>query len=495
MKERLFIILSLALIVIALVGLNAASYAPVTKEPDTEEHANRSTYNGGATGTRAFFDFLRETGKPVVRWQERTTNLLDKTRTQQPKTFVLLDNTRYQRDPFGPGGTEKELREFEEQEVKDLLTWVAAGNRLVIIDRNLDAKFLPKSGNWQVKLAENSATDLKGDSSNVNEMTREVIAARPLQPNVLTAGVNSVMPSKFAVSINLLHSPQSDDISDSSDLGQGAKTNNKTKIEVPDNKDEEDDDAPPAPKPVAPKITSKSAPISVSYPFLTPVVDLTSKDKNILVDYVYGAGRIIILSDSYIVSNGGIGLVDNLKLATNLVGSDGVIAFDEYHQGFGASGNPLLKFFEGTPLPAIFAQLALLLALGIYTKGRRFARPLPLPNPDRRSKLEYVGAMAELQRRTRAYDLAIENIYGRVRRNLARFAGVDNISTPPHILAERVAERSRLDKNDLTNLLRDCEDVIYGEPIGDKQALALAAKLRETEKKLGLRQTNLKSKS
>lgn len=492
MKERLFIILSLALIVIALVALNAASYAPVTREPDAEERANRSTYNGGATGTRAFFDFLRETGKPVVRWQERTTGLLDKTRTQQPKTFVLLDNTRYEREPFGPGVTEREMREFEKQDVKDLLAWVAEGNRLVVIDRKLEAKFLPKSGNWQVELAENSAIAPKGDSSNVNEMTSEVVAARPLQPNVLTAGVNSVMPSKFAASINLLHSPQSVESNDGS-TEQIAKTNIKPKINVPDNEDEED--APPPPKPVAQKNVSTSAPISISYPFLTPVVGLTSKDQNILVDYVYGAGRIIILSDPYIVSNGGIGLVDNLKLATNLVGSDGVIAFDEYHQGFGASGNPLLKFFEGTPLPAIFAQLALLLVLAIYTKGRRFARPLPLPNPDRRSKLEYVGAMAELQRRTRAYDLAIENIYGRVRRNLARFAGVDNISTPPHILAERVAERSRLDKNELTNLLRDCEDVIYGEPVDDKQALSLATKLRETEQKLGLRQTNLKSKS
>jgi hypothetical protein len=480
-KERLFLILSLALIVIGLVGLNAASYTPLVKEPDSEEQANRSTYNGGATGTRAIFDFLRETGKPVVRWQERITNLLDKTPEQLPKTFVIIGKPR---------------REFEEPEYKNLLDWVAAGNRLVIINRESDAKLLPKSGDWQVHIIENLAVAPRGDSSNVNELTKGVVAARPIQTGILTVGVNSVMPSKFASSINLVRVPQQQAEEDSSVPGPASGTTIKQKAVVENGEDDEyyENDAPPPPKPIAPKIASKPDPAVVYSTSRSPVAYLTSKDKNILVDYAYGAGRIVVLSDPYIVSNGGIGLVDNLKLATNLFGSDGLIAFDEYHQGFGASGNRLLNFFEGTPVPSIVAQLALLLALGIYTKGRRFARPLPLPNPDRRSKLEYVGAMAELQRRTQAYDFAIENIYGRVRRSLARFAAVDNISTPPHLLAERVAERSRLDKNELTNLLRDCEDVIHGEPVSGKQALALAAKLRETEQKLGLRQTNLKSK-
>ena len=482
MKERLFIILSLALIVIGLIGLNAASYAPVVKEPDAEEHANRSTYNGGATGTRAIFEFLRETGRPVVRWQERTVNLLDKTRSQLPKTFVIIGKAR---------------REFEEPEYQKLLEWVANGNRLVIVNRDYNAKLLPKSGDWQINITGNLADAPHGDSSNVNELTKDVIAAKPVQTGILTTGINSVMPSKFASSINLVYSPQQPAAkeSDSSSLGSAPGPKVKPKAVVVNREDDEDYDeneAPPPTKPVAPKVIVKSVPFkSIA---TSPVAYLTSKDKNILVDYAYGAGRIVILSDPYIVSNGGIGLVDNLKLATNLFGSNGLVAFDEYHQGFGASGNPLLNFFEGTPLPAIVAQLALLLLLVIYTKGRRFARPLPLPNPDRRSKLEYVGAMAELQRRTKAYDFAIENIYGRVRRNLARFAGVDNISTPPHVLAARVAERSRLDKDELTNLLRDCEDVIHGEPVGGKQALALAAKLRETEQKLGLRRTNLKSK-
>jgi hypothetical protein len=45
----------------------------------------------------------------------------------------------------------------------------------------------------------------------------------------------------------------------------------------------------------------------------------------------------------------------------------------------------------------------------------RFARALPANEPNRLFKLEYVSAMAELQRRTKVYDLAIENIYNEFR--------------------------------------------------------------------------------
>lgn len=422
------------LIIAVLIGLNAASYAPVEREPDREERANRSTYNSGATGTRAFFDFLRETGRPVVRWQEKPFAL--KNSAQKPRTFVVLGNQR---------------REFEEGEINDLLSWAAEGGRLVIIDRQPPDKLPPASGNWQISILANLLNNDSGDSSNVNEMTKDVVAARPAQPAALTSQVNSVMPSKFAASINLR--PEF--------------------AELPADDEEKE---------------------AFTFPEYAPVVHLSTKDKNILVDYKYGAGQVIVLSDPYIVSNGGIGLVDNLKLASNIVGNDGLIAFDEYHQGFGASGNALLNFLEGTPVPALVAQFGLLVLLLIYTRGKRFARPLPLPNPDRRSKLEYVGAMAELQRRTRAYDLAVENIYGRVRRELARFAGVDNLTTPAPTLAARVAERSKVNRLALEHLLRDCEEAIHGVPISDKDALIMVGKLREIERELGFNK-NISRKS
>jgi hypothetical protein len=206
-----------------------------------------------------------------------------------------------------------------------------------------------------------------------------------------------------------------------------------------------------------------------------------------LVDYPHGLGRIVVLSDPYVVSNGGISLKDNLRLAINILTEPGgLIAFDEYHQGRGVSENALISYFSGTPVLAIGAQIILLVLAVLWTSARRFARPLPLVQIDRRSSLEFVASMAELQERSRAFDLAIENIYSRTRRVLARHAGVD-YNSPRAEIATRVASRSAIDAHWLETLMRQCEETINGAPTNWRQAIDLVKRLRETEGILGLR--------
>ena len=94
--------------------------------------------------------------------------------------------------------------------------------------------------------------------------------------------------------------------------------------------------------------------------------------------------------------------------------------------------------------------------------------------------------MAELQQRARAFDLAIENVYSRTRRVLARYAGVDYNSSRKEI-AERVASRSALSAHQVETLMRQSEDAINGEPISERQSILLVKRLREVEGALGLR--------
>src|SRR6266852_5431206 len=108
---------------------------------------------------------------------------------------------------------------------------------------------------------------------------------------------------------------------------------------------------------------------------------------------------------------------------------------------------------------AICGQFVLIGLMMIWSRGRRFGRPLPLPQIDRRSSLEFVASMAELQQRARALDLAIENIYTRTRRVLTRYAGVDYHSSRTEI-AERVASRSSLTRQEVETLMRRCEETI-----------------------------------
>jgi hypothetical protein len=290
------------------------------------------------------------------------------------------------------------------------------------------------------------------------------------------------MPSRFAGLIT-------SDVVDGQDKTEYEASNGSKSADEEDEAQSEDD-SPPAPPPHKQDpsvVTVHSTSANDKQVSPAPLAHVYDSRGALLMDYKHGAGQIILLSDPFIVANNGISRADNLQLALNVVaGRSGPILFDEYHQGRAAARNRLIAYFANTPLFAMLGQFGLIVLAVIWTRGKRFARPMPLPHVDRRSKLEYVASMAELQQRSRAYDLAIENIYARTRRVLARYAGVDNMSSRGEIAA-RVALRSKVNREQLEMLMRACEDAINGEHINAQQSLELVRKLREVERDLGLR--------
>lgn len=459
MHQRLAIVVTILLVLGVLIALNAATYVRVEEQPDSEIKPNRSSYNAGPTGTRALYDLLSESGYKVVRWRELTARLTGDSNGTKIKTFVVIGRTTLP---------------FDESDKKSLLLWVKRGGRLVIIDRGPERDLLPASGDWSITTELLDYPRNNSNPANPEEMTEGVQPAYPAQPTVLTRGVESVMPSRFASIIKFSTSKKGKPPGRSEKQEQEHELSNET---------EEPVDGEPSPAPSPPTGVKTSATVNS----LAPVVHLHDLRGILLLDYSYDQGRIIVLSDPYIVSNAGINRADNLQLAINiLTGGGGLIAFDEYHQGHGTTRNALVGYFAGTPVLAIFGQLILIVLVILWTRGRRFARPLPLPQVDRRSSLEFVASMAELQQRARAFDLAIENIYSRTRRVLARYAGVD-YNSPRSEIALRVAARSSLDREQLETLMRHCEETINGTPVNERQSVHLARRLREVERALGLR--------
>lgn len=484
MKERFIIFITLLALIAILIAINAASFVNKEKVPDTETNPNRSSYNTGATGTRALYDLLAETGHRVTRWQEPAAALSQEGKTR-PDTLIIIGSLK---------------RELEAGEIEHLLHWVEAGGKLIVIDREPHEDLLPETNNWKISADTSEPPFLSGpDPSDQKQMTQGTAAAKPVQPTVYTTSINAVQPSRYASSIVLAR--------------RGADDSEPAKLQgigVPAREDEEEDpgeSAPPAPtsfrqtnganstrqfqtpKPVAPpKAVIQEEPEEVRFTLPAPLVHLASDKKNILADFTHGEGRIVYLTDPYIVSNGGITLVDNAQLALNVISSGGgLIAFDEYHQGFGGNKNELLAYFAGTPLVPVILQLSLLIGLIFFSRSRRFARALPEDEPNRLSKLEYVAAMAELQQRTKAFDLAVENIYTDFRRRVARAFGVDNFTTSRADLAQMIAERlPSEDAGAIDRLMHKCEDVSHGEKTNKKEVLELAGRLRELEEKLGL---------
>ena len=468
MKQRLFVFLTFILLAAVLIGLNAASYVQKDKTLDTEASPNRSTFNTGATGTQALYTLLTETGRRVTRWQLPPDSL--SAAKDQPSVFVMIGPLK---------------REVTESEKTSLLRWVSAGGTLVVIDRDPVKDLLTTTSNWRIWFSDNPAVDLLlVDPTDQKQMTSGVDAAKFIQPSSYSRDVNAVQPSKFASWVAFERYPE----------------------------DKQSNKAAPAPPPAVRQLTGgqNAGPVRFGeYPmptptpdeqvdgslsevyqptFNAPVVHMTSGEKNILVDVPFGEGTIVYLTDPYIVSNTGIGMVDNAQLAINLMtAAGGPIAFDEYHHGYGASNNRFLEYFEGTPVISIFLQCALVIAAVLYSQSRRFARPLPDGGPDRLSKLEYVSAMADMQRRMKAYDLALENIYTDFRRRCSRTLGVDNTTVSRTELARMIAERIGRSPNEVEQLMYKCEDIIHGEPTNSKEIVSLTTQLREIGEQIGIK--------
>ena len=427
------------MLVAVLAGLNAASYVQKEKTPDNEMMPNRSTYNAGATGTQAFYTLLFETGRKAVRWLEPPAALLT-AKANKPAVFVVVGSLR---------------REFTAAESAELLQWVSEGGRLVLIDREPPKELVTTTANWKLTINYNEQADVFAvDPSDQKQMVRDVMATKPVQPTLFTQGVNAVQTSFCAASVELERFYEF-----------------------------RDDDASPPPR--------SARPLTVESPSQTaPVVHFAWDGRNLLVDVPYGSGKIVYLTDPYMISNGGVNLVDNAKLAINMVSAgDGIVAFDEYHQGYGTDNNRFLQFFAGTPVVAIFLQTVALIGFIFFSQSRRFARAVPEPEPDRLSKLEYVAAMAEMQQRTRAFDLAIENIYNDFRRRVTRLLGLDNFSAKADEIANAIAERTGLDRSKTGETLFKCEEIIRGEPTNKREILELTTTLREWETMLGIKRS------
>lgn len=472
MKQKLFIFLGLGLLIVVLVGLNATTYVQKEKVPDTEFAPNRSTFNSGTTGTQAFYSLLSETGRKVSRWQSSVETIATDT-SNKPAVFVMIGPLR---------------RELTETENTQLMQWVGEGGTLILIDRDPSPELFMTTAQWQISTPERVDPDVYTvDASDQKQMTSETPAVKPRIPSQFVNGVNAVQPSRFAAVIELERFK---------DVGAPiGETASPTPYDFYSS-----DQLPPPPleqgaedphlqtDPDEIEVEGSSGEIERTSTLAAPLAHLTGTRGHLLVETPFAEGRVIVLSDPYIVSNAGIGLVDNSRLAINLVTSrDGPIAFDEYHHGFGSNNNRLFQYFEGTPVLSIFLQLGLLAALVFISQSRRFARPIPETEPSRLSKLEYVSAMAQLQQRTRAYDLAIENIYSDFRRRACGLLGLDNTVATRREIADRINQRTGQDATEIEGLMFACEDIIRGEPVGKRETVTLIERIRKLEHELGLK--------
>lgn len=431
MRPYLSLILTFALALLALIGLSAVGNVDFYRPDESESAPVRSSYNSGPTGTRAFYQWLEESGYPVARWRERFTELEDKA---NDALLILI----------GPSAATDEL---EENEAVALQEWLEAGGRALVISRHPAEQLGDVGVVAQLPTEASDKPDLSSDGQN---------EALIVQPTELTRGLHGLEFSEYATRLSFT-------------VPTGAAST-ETKNDQP-------------------KASEDSQPTVYLGKWSAPVVHLGDEAGAVLADFDYGAGRVVFLSDPYIISNHGLARGANLQLALNLINTLGrdrkQIFFDEYHHGYRRAENALVRYFRGTPFWWVMGQLLLLALLLIYSFGKRFARPLPLPRVDRHSPLEFVSSMANLQQAAQARDLAIENIYPRFKARLCRRLGLTTKATPREIgsvLRQRAQFANRA--AELEQTLADCEQTLADAKIDDRRLIELVMTMRRVAAEL-----------
>ena len=455
MRRYFGVTITIIVVIFALVAMNIAGNIEFDRPTENEFAPNRSTYNSGPTGARALYQMLDESGTPVARWRRRYSQL-----DAEAKDSILVII-----GPFISG------QKISDEETFDLQSWIATGGQALIISRSPLEQFADPA--IRSKASDRLPAWTATPEEYIDKESDELIA----QPTELTHDVRGLALTDFASRISFHPQENAQDSAGKAqetaatknpEASPGPKAAEDEQIVVKEEEveDEENEEA-----------EEESAPA-----LQAPLIHLGDKEGATLADFKYGAGRVIFLSDPFVIANNGIARGGNLTLAMNILRSMGApdrrILFDEFHHGYYDEGNPLVNYFRGTPAFWLLLQGFGLSLLIVYRYGRRFARPMPLPQVDRHSPLEFVSSMANLQQAARARDLALENIYPRFKAGLCRRLGLSARASRDEILAATRRRRFPISEVELRQTLSDAEMTLAGEIIDDTRLLSLVSRMR-----------------
>jgi hypothetical protein len=194
----------------------------------------------------------------------------------------------------------------------------------------------------------------------------------------------------------------------------------------------------------------------VRWPGQTGEVRVQAGGEPFVTVYELGDGEVWLMNRPEFVTNALLPRADNAvllaRLATDaLRDRPGRLAFDEYFHGMRDRPGVTELLFRP---PALWVTLQALLLLGLvlWHYIPRFGSARPLPPPSRRSKEEFLGALAALLERkgdrAAAFAVAADDLARELERELGLPAG-----TPVEVLTREAARQRPIDSARLLRLL------------------------------------------
>ena len=155
------------------------------------------------------------------------------------------------------------------------------------------------------------------------------------------------------------------------------------------------------------------------------VVLMMAEGRPTLLSFEHGAGQVFVSATTYPFSNAGLRDAGNARLVHNLVAAACAssartqVVFDEFHHGY-QTAHTLTTWLKTSAQGRSLIYVALVIFAYLLVAGRRFGRPLPLPQAmTRRAPVEHVQAMANLFRRGGKRTAILHHYHDRLKRELA----------------------------------------------------------------------------
>lgn len=165
----------------------------------------------------------------------------------------------------------------------------------------------------------------------------------------------------------------------------------------------------------------------------------------------------------------------DLEFLLNAIGGrDRNVLWDEYYHGYDRS---LISYLATTQLSTIFAQLALIGFVALFTFSRRRGPARPLLVRPRTSPMEFVDAVSALYQKARASHGAVETMRARLRRVLITTLQLPANSGDPK-LAAAAATRYGIDESELRDLLKESAEASNELALPAERALTLVQRMQ-----------------
>lgn len=217
------------------------------------------------------------------------------------------------------------------------------------------------------------------------------------------------------------------------------------------------------------------------------VTHLAIGGRPVLVSLTQGKGRLLISAAPFPFSNEGLKQASNPSLVLNLVRATahaGGIWFDEWHHGIRADSNGSASGPENWLFTTLGGKALLYVGIVVFValllQGRSFGRPLSqVRERARRSPLEYVTAIANLNRRAGHRHALLEDYRHRLKRDLGRRYRLSPSLDDAEFARQIAIYRPDLNTQDLLALLTRLRQPVSSETELVELAARVAAWLDE----------------